>query len=56
MSDIDLKASELVLELESIGNFGTGHFARVMVERRPELAKALYAALQLSFEDLGVQV
>lgn len=56
MSEIDLKASELVLELDSIGNYGTGYFARVMVERRPELAKALYAALEVSFEDLGVKL
>lgn len=52
MSDIDLRASELVLELESLGHYGLGYFAGLLVERRPALAEELIIAIKLNQEEL----
>lgn len=52
MSEIDLKASELVLELEGLGHFGLGYFAGLLVERRPLLAEELVIAIKLNQEEM----
>ena len=52
MNDIDLRASELVLELESLGHYGLGYFAGLLVENRPLLAEELVVAINLNREEL----
>lgn len=52
MSEIDLKASALVLELEGLGHFGLGYFAGLLVERRPLLAEELVVAIKLNQEEI----
>ena len=52
MSDLDLKASELVLELEKLGMYGLGYFAGLLVERRPILAEELVIAIKLNQEEM----
>lgn len=52
MKDLELRCSELVLELEELGYYGLGYFAGVLVERRPALADALKAAIELNQEEL----
>lgn len=50
--EIEVKASWLILELESMGKYGTAQFAGVLVERRPELAEELRIAIELNQEEL----
>ena len=52
MNDIDLKASELVLELEKLGMYGIGYFAGLLVERRPNMAEQLRVAIEVNQEEL----
>jgi hypothetical protein len=52
MSDIDLKASELVLELEKMGLYGLGYFAGLLVERKPNMAEQLRIAIKLNQEEM----
>ena len=52
MKNIDLHASELVMELEALGHYGVGYFAGVLVERRAELAEELAIAIKLNKEGL----
>jgi hypothetical protein len=50
--EIELKASNLILELESMGKYGIAQFAGVLVERRPELADELALCIKLNQEEL----
>ena len=50
--EIELKASNLILELESMGKYGIAQFAGVLVERRPELANELALCIKLNQEEL----
>ena len=52
MKNIDLHASELVMELEAIDHYGLGYFAGVLVERRRTLAEELVIAIELNKEGL----
>ena len=52
MSDLELTCSDLVLELEGLGQYGLGYFAGVLVERRPALAEELIVAIQLNQDEL----
>lgn len=52
MKEIDIEASNLVLGLESIGLYGLGYFAGLLVERRPELAEQLRIAIELNQKEL----
>ena len=52
MKDLELKCSELVTELESMGHYGIGYFAGLLVEYKPVLASALAEAIKLNQEDL----
>jgi hypothetical protein len=52
MNEIDLKASELVLELEGLGQFGLGYFAGLLVECKPLLAEELVIAIKLNQEEM----
>jgi hypothetical protein len=52
MKNIDLHASELVMELEGLGHYGLGYFAGVLVERRRTLAEELVIAIELNKEGL----
>ena len=52
MKNIDLHASELVMELEALDHYGLGYFAGVLVERRPCLAEELVIAIKLNQEEL----
>jgi hypothetical protein len=52
MSDIDLKASELVLELEKLGLYGLGYFAGLLVERKPNMAEQLRVAIEVNQEEI----
>ena len=52
MKNIDLQASELVVELEALDHYGLGYFAGVLVERRPCLAEELVIAIKLNQEEL----
>jgi hypothetical protein len=52
MSEIDLRASELVLELEGLGSYGLGYFAGLLVERRPTMAEELIIAINLNKDEL----
>jgi hypothetical protein len=52
MSELDLRASELVLELEGLGMYGLGYFAGLLVERRPMLAEELVIAIKLNQEEM----
>ena len=45
MRDLELRCSNLVQELESIGQFGIGYFAGLLVEYKPILAVALAEAI-----------
>ena len=50
--EIELKASQLILELESMGQYGIAQFAGVLVERRPLLAQSLKIAIDLNEKEL----
>jgi hypothetical protein len=50
--EIELKASNLILELESMGKYGIAQLAGVLVERRPELADELALCIKLNQEEL----
>lgn len=52
MSDIDLRASELVLELEKLGMYGLGYFAGLLVERKPNMAEQLRIAIEINQKEL----
>jgi hypothetical protein len=52
MKNIDLHASELVMELEALDHYGLGYFAGVLVERRRTLAEELVIAIELNKEGL----
>jgi hypothetical protein len=52
MKNIDLHASELVMELEALDHYGLGYFAGVLVERRQALAEELVIAIELNQEEL----
>ena len=52
MKDLDLKCSELVQELESMGQYGIGYFAGLLVEYKPLLASALAEAIKLNQEEM----
>lgn len=52
MRDLELRCSNLVQELESIGQFGIGYFAGLLVEYKPILAVALAEAIKLNQEEL----
>jgi hypothetical protein len=52
MNDIDLKAAELVLELEKLGLYGLGYFAGLLVERKPNMAEQLVLAIKLNQEEM----
>lgn len=52
MKDIDIAASQLVLDLESIGLYGLGYFAGLLVERRPDMAEQLRIAIELNQKEL----
>ncbi len=52
MKNIDLHASELVMELEALDHYGLGYFAGVLVERRQALAEELVIAIKLNQEEL----
>jgi hypothetical protein len=52
MKNIDLHASELVMELEALDHYGLGYFAGVLVERRQALAEELVIAIELNKEGL----
>lgn len=56
MENLELKCSELVEELEKLGLFGVGYFSGVLAENRPALAKELYAALEVNFQELGIKL
>jgi len=51
MKDFELRISDLALEIDSIGHYGIGYLAGVLVERRLATAKALYAALELTIQE-----
>ena len=53
MSDLDLKASELVLELEKLGMYGLGYFAGLLVERKPNMAEQLRIAIELNQNEVN---
>jgi hypothetical protein len=55
MKNIDLHASELVMELEGLGHYGLGYFAGVLVERRRTLAEELVIAIELNKEGLDYE-
>lgn len=55
MKNIDLHASELVMELEGLGHYGLGYFAGVLVERRRTLAEELVVAIELNKEGLDYE-
>lgn len=50
--EIEVKAAWLILELESMGKYGTAQFAGVLVERRPELAEELRIAIELNQREI----
>jgi hypothetical protein len=50
--EIESKASNLILELESMGKYGIAQLAGVLVERRPELADELALCIKLNQEEL----
>ena len=50
--EIEVKAAWLILELESMGKYGTAQFAGVLVERRPELAEELRIAIELNQKEI----
>jgi hypothetical protein len=52
MKDLELKCSEMVEDLESIGLYGLGYFAGLLVEYRPNLAAALVEAIKLNQEEI----
>ena len=43
---IEMKISEIVLELSDMGRYGIGQLAGVLVERRPDLAVALKVSIE----------
>jgi hypothetical protein len=53
MSELDLQCSELVRELEGMGQFGLGYFAGLLVEYKPQLAEELVIAIKLNQEELN---
>lgn len=55
MKNIDLHASELVMELEALDHYGLGYFAGVLVERRRTLAEELVVAIELNKEGLDYE-
>ena len=55
MKNIDLQASELVMELEALDHYGLGYFAGVLVERRRTLAEELVIAIELNKEGLDYE-
>jgi hypothetical protein len=52
MIDLDLKASELVLLLDTLTQFEIALVAGIMAERRPVLAQQLSAALKLNLDEI----
>lgn len=52
MKDLELRCSELVLELDALGHYGLGYFAGILVERRPLLADELIVSIKLNQEEL----
>jgi hypothetical protein len=52
MNDIELRASELVIELEGLGKYGLGYFSGLLVEYKPALAEELVVCIKLNQEEL----
>jgi hypothetical protein len=51
LKDLELECSQLVLDLETLGMYGLGYFAGLLVENRPQMAQALAEAIRLNFEE-----
>jgi hypothetical protein len=52
-NDIELRASELVMELEGLGKYGLGYFSGLLVEYKPALAEELVICIKLNQEELS---
>lgn len=51
-NDIELRASELVMEIEGLGHYGLGYFAGLLVEYKPVLAEELVVCIKLNQEEM----
>lgn len=52
-NDIELRASELVMEIEGLGHYGLGYFAGLLVEYKPVLAEELVVCIKLNQEEMN---